>query len=75
MYEALISYRSLEELNHQLRDRQKEVEIIQKEYEDTVQYEDHLYQDLTRGGGGGLVRKLGGQVCGMLCIGVLYMRP
>ena len=53
MFEALSYYRSLEELYHQLRDRQKEVKIIQKEYEDTVQYEDQLYQDLTRGGGGG----------------------
>ena len=61
-YAQLLSKRlELEVLYQKLRSNQNVLAKTEKDYKEMVEYEDKLYKDLTRGGGGGLVRKLGGQ--------------
>jgi hypothetical protein len=61
-YAQLLSKRrELEELYQAMRANQSVLEKTDHDYKEMVDYEDKLYKDLTRGGGGGLVRKLGGQ--------------
>lgn len=59
--EYLRMRRKLEGLYLQLREAQMLLVQIETEHKQVVAYEDKLYNDLTRGGGGGLVRQLGGQ--------------
>jgi hypothetical protein len=61
-YAQLLSKRlELEVLYQKMRSNQNVLAKTEKDYKEIVEYEDKLYKDLTRGGGGGLVRKLGGQ--------------
>ncbi len=59
--QLLAKRRELEDLYHAMRANQSVLEKTDHDYKEIVEYEDKLYKDLTRGGGGGLVRKLGGQ--------------
>ena len=59
--EYLEMFKQVEALYQQLRVHQKELAATEAEYKALTVYEGTLYNDLTRGGGGGLVRKLGGQ--------------
>ena len=59
--EYLRMRRKLEGLYLQLREAQMLLLQSETEHKQVVAYEDKLYNDLTRGGGGGLVRQLGGQ--------------
>eukprot|EP00802_Teleaulax_amphioxeia_P010898 Tamp_10928.p1 GENE.Tamp_10928~~Tamp_10928.p1 ORF type:complete len:637 (+),score=131.21 Tamp_10928:35-1912(+) len=59
--EYLDMFRNVEAQYQQLRVHQKNLAATEAEYKALAEYEDTLYNDLTRGGGGGLVRKLGGQ--------------
>lgn len=59
--EYLEMFKRVEALYQQLRVHQKALAATETEYKTLTTYEDTLYNDLTRGGGGGLVRKLGGQ--------------
>lgn len=53
-------FRGLESTYRQLRDATSMETHKRKELKDLIAYEDRLFNDLERGGGGGLVRALGG---------------